>query len=187
MTTPNDPHNQGQPQQPGYQQQPGYPPQAPPLNESELRAPARPKSVDTAYLLWMIAAGVGVVANLIGFLTAEAVARETLEAFNLDSSAVGNVEPSYGSLIFSLAMAVVWVLVVMQMRKGANWARILLAVLGGIAVILGLIGLLAIGILFAVGFLGVIQALLSLVQLVVIIGAIVFMFKSDSNHYFKAS
>lgn len=180
MTNPNDPYNQGQPQQPGY------PPQAPPLNESELRRPDRPKSVDTAYLLWLVAAGVGVVANLIGFLTAEAVARETLKAFNLDSTTV-DVQPSYGSLIFSLAMAVVWVLVVMQMRKGANWARILLTVLGSIAAILGLIGLFAIGILFAVGFLGVIQGLLSLVQLAAIIGAIVFMFKSDSNYYFKAS
>lgn len=187
MTNPNDPYNQGQQQQPGFQQQPGYPPQAPPLNESELRRPARPKSVDTAYMLWLVAAGVGVVANLIGFLTAEAVARETLKAFNVDSSAVGTIEPSYGSLFVSLAMAVVWVLVVMQMRKGANWARILLTVLGSIAAILGLIGLFAIGILFAVGFLGVIQALLGLVQLAAIIGAIVFMFKSDSNYFFKAS
>lgn len=199
MTNPNDPYNQGgynqggQPQQPGYpQQQPGYPqqggypPAAPPLSQSELNAPARPKSVDTAYLLWLIAAGIGILANLIGFFTAEALAKQTLESLNLDASGV-EIEPSYGSLIFSLAISLVWILVVMQMRKGANWARILLTVLGGLSILFGLIGLLAIGLLFAIGAMGAIQGLLGVAQLAVIIGAIVFMFKSDSNYYFKAS
>jgi hypothetical protein len=184
MTTPNDPYNQ----QPGYnQQQPGYPPQAPPLSESELRRPERPKSVDTAYLLWLVAAGIGIVANLIGFATAGAVARETLAAMNVDTSAAASIQPGYGSLIFSIVLSVLWILVVMQMRKGANWARIVLTVLGVISVIGGLLGLLAIGVLFSVGFLGAIQALLGLAQLAITIGAIVFMFKSDSNYYFKAS
>ncbi|MEU4739467.1 hypothetical protein AB0G02_03240 [Actinosynnema sp. NPDC023658] len=176
MTTPNDPYNQ----------QPGYPPQAPPLSESELRRPERPKSVDTAYLLWLISAGIGIVANLIGFATASAVARETLAAMNVDASAT-SIQPGYGSLIFSLVLSVLWILVVMQMRKGANWARIVLTVLGVISVIGGLLGLLAIGILFSVGFLGAIQALLGLAQLAITIAAIVFMFKSDSNRYFKAN
>ncbi|MFD1146834.1 hypothetical protein [Saccharothrix hoggarensis] len=187
MTTPNDPYNQGgQPQQPGgYPQQPGgYPPSAPPLNESELRAPARPKSVDTAYMLWLVAAGIGIISNLISFLTAEEIARETLEAAGLPAT---SVEPSYGGTVFSLILTVVWILVVMQMRKGANWARILLTVLGGLAVIGNLLSLLLIGILFSIGFLGVLQALFVVVSLVAIIGAIVFMFKSDSNYYFKAS
>ncbi|WP_367134601.1 hypothetical protein [Saccharothrix sp. HUAS TT1] len=179
MTNPNDPYN--------HPQQPGYPPQAPPLSDSELRRPDRPKSVDTAYLLWLISAGVSIVANLIGFATAEAVARETLEAMNLDTSAAASVQPSYGSLIFSLVLSVVWILVVMQMRKGANWARILLTVLGALSVIAGLLGLLALGVMFSIGFLGAIQALLGLVQLAITIAAIVFMFKSDSNRYFKAS
>ena len=178
MTTPNDPYNQGQPQQPGY------PPQAPPLNESELRAPVRPKSVDTAYMLWLVAAGVSILSNLIGLLIAGDLARETAAALGVSGAAA---EPSYGSTIFSLVLVVVWIVVVMQMRKGANWARILLTVLGGLAVIGNLLSLLAFGILFSLGFLGVLSALLVLVSLVAIIGAIVFMFKSESNRYFKAS
>jgi hypothetical protein len=187
MTTPNDPYNQGGQPQGGYQQQPGgYPPAAPPLNESELRRPARPKTVDTAYLLWLIAAGLAIVANLIGFAIAEDIARETAAALGVSDIARAT-DPSYGSLIFSLLLSVVWILVVMQMRKGANWARIVLTVLGGLSVIAGLISLLALGIMFSVGFLGVISVLLGLVQLAVTIGAIVFMFMSDSNYYFKAS
>ncbi|MEU4444319.1 hypothetical protein AB0K14_18690 [Actinosynnema sp. NPDC050801] len=184
MTIPNDPNNQGGNPQGGYPQQPGYPPQAPPLNESELRAPVRPKSVDTAYMLWLIAAGVGILGSLISFILAEDIARETAAALGVSGAAA---QPSYGATIFGLVLQVVWILVVMQMRKGANWARILLTVLGGLSVIGNLLSLFAIGLLFSLGFLGVISALFVLVSLVTIIGAIIFMFKSDSNHYFKAS
>ncbi|ONI82472.1 hypothetical protein ALI22I_41110 [Saccharothrix sp. ALI-22-I] len=167
MTTPNDPYNQ---QQPG-----GYPPAAPPLNESELRPPARPKSVDTAYLLWLVAAGIGILSNLIGFVIASDIAAET------------GVETGAGTSIVSLIFAVLWILVVMQMRKGANWARIVLTVLGGLSTIGNLLSLLAFGILFSIGFLGVISALFVVASLVTIIAAIVFMFMPDSNYYFKAS
>jgi hypothetical protein len=200
MTTPNDPYNQGgypqggnpqggypqggQPQGGGYPQQPGYPPAAPPLNESELRAPTRPKSVDTAYMLWLIAAGVGILGSLISFVLAGDIARETAAALGVSGVAA---EPNYGATIFGLVLQVVWILVVMQMRKGANWARIVLTVLGGLSIIGNLLSLVAIGLLFSLGFLGVISALFVVVSLVTIIGAIIFMFKSDSNYYFKAS
>ncbi|WP_447004622.1 hypothetical protein ACRAKI_34365 [Saccharothrix isguenensis] len=195
MTNPNDPYNQGgynqggQPQQPGYPQQqpgypqqgggqpqqPGYPPAAPPLNESELRAPQRPKSVDTAFMLWLVAAGIGILSNLISFLIAGDIERQT------------GVESSSGTTIVSLIFALLWIVVVMQMRKGANWARILLTVLGGLSIIGNLLSLAVIGILLSLGAFGVISALFVLVSLVAVIGAIVFMYKSDSNYYFKAS
>ena len=189
MTNPNDPY--GQPQG-GYPQQGGQPPAAPPLNEAELRAPERPKSVDTAYLLWLIAAGVGILGSLLNLLNAQAIADETVKALSglspeLDKSLADSASPSYGGIIFSLIISAVWVVVVMQMRKGANWARILLTVLGGLGILLGLIGFLGFGILFSTGILGVLQALLGVVALVAEIGAIVFMFKSDSNRYFKFS
>jgi hypothetical protein len=60
-------------------------------------------------------------------------------------------------------------------------------VLGGLSIIGNLLSLVAIGLLFSLGFLGVISALFVVVSLVTIIGAIIFMFKSDSNYYFKAS
>ncbi|RKT57901.1 proline-rich domain-containing protein [Saccharothrix australiensis] len=180
---------QGHPQQ-GYPQQPGYPPQAPPLSPGELNRPARPKSVDTAFLLWMIGAGVGIVSTIFSFLTAEALAKATAEKIlgrDVDSQLVASAEPSYGSAIFSLVLFALWIVVVFQMRNGANWARIVLTVLGALGILGGLFGLFAIGLLFSIGFLGAIQALLSVVQLVITIGALVFMFKSDANYYFKAS
>jgi len=207
MTTPQDPYGQqgghphqggghpqhggpqGYPQQggpQGYQQQPGYPPSAPPLSDSELARPARPKSVDTAFMLWMVAAGIGIVSSILNFFTVQALYDELLK--DTSPELRGSVaEPGYGSAIFSLVLFALWVLVVFQMRNGANWARIVLAVLGGIGVIGGLVGLLTIGVLFSIGILGALQALLSLASLVVTIGALIFMFKSDANYYFKKS
>ncbi|WP_433266066.1 hypothetical protein ACQPZF_39795 [Actinosynnema sp. CS-041913] len=202
MTTPHDPSGQqgGYPQQPGGQppqgqpqgfpQQPGYPPQAPPLSPGELSRPARPKSVDTAFLLWMISAGLGILSTIVSFLTAEELAKATAERLlgtSVDPVLVEGAQPSYGSGIFSLILFALWIVVVFQMRNGANWARIVLAVLGGLGVLGGILGLFAMGLLFGLGFLGVIQVLFNLVQLALTIGALVFMFKSESNYYFKAS
>lgn len=197
MTTPNDPYGQpqggypqqGQPQ--GGYPQGGYPPPAPPLSQGELRAPERPKSVETAYLLWLIAAGVSILGSLLNFVTAQAIYDETRKSLGSlgpeFDKALADAGPSYGGIIFSLIISAVWIVVVLQMRKGANWARILLTVLGGLGILIGLISLLGFGILFSIGILGVLQALLGLVALVAEIGAIVFMFKSDSNHFFKHS
>ncbi|CCH35297.1 proline-rich domain-containing protein [Actinosynnema sp. NPDC047251] len=196
MTTPQDPYGQqggypqqpgGHPQQGGYPQQPGYPPQAPPLSPGELSRPPRPKSVDTAFLLWMVGAGIGILSSIISFITAQALYDELTKG--LDPSLRGSLGggPAYGTAIFSIILFAVWVLIVFQMRNGANWARIVLAVLGGIGVISGLVGLAGFGLLFSIGFFGVIQALLSLVSLAVTVGALIFMFKPDANHYFKSA
>ncbi|MEU4802267.1 hypothetical protein [Actinosynnema sp. NPDC023587] len=203
MTTPQDPYGQqgGYPQQPGgtpqggfpqqggyqQQQQPGYPPQAPPLSPTEMNRPPRPKSVETAFLLWMVAAGIGIVSSIVSFLTAQAIYDEVTKGVDPSIRSALGSGPSYGTAIFSIILFVVWIVVVLQMRNGANWARIVLAVLGGIGVISGLVGLAGFGLLFSVGAFGVIQALLSLVSLVVTVGALIFMFKPDANHYFKSA
>jgi hypothetical protein len=205
MTNPNDPYAQqggypqgqqqpgGYPQQGGYPQgqgQPGFPP-PPPLGHSDMAPAVKPKAVDTAYLLWLVAAGASILSSILGFFTAKAlaekIARDVLGTNDLGpefQQALDQASPSYGSLIFSLVIAAVWVVVVMQMRKGANWARILLTVLGALSLLFGIIG---IWVYFGLGFLGLLQGLLALVGYVAIVGAIIFMFKPESNQYFKAS
>ncbi len=200
MTTPHDPYGQqgGQPQQPGYPQQgypqqPGYPPAAPPLSPGEMQRPPRPQSVDTAFLLWLVGAGVGILSSIFALITAQAYAKAVAEQVlgrSIDSavldSAVASTSPAYGGTIFSIILFAVWIAIVFQMRNGANWARIVLAVLGGLGVIGGVVSLFTFGVLFSIGFFGVIQALFSLVSLAVTVGALIFMFKPDANHYFKA-
>jgi hypothetical protein len=196
MTNPNDPYAQqgGYPQGGGVPQgfpqgQGGYPAPPPPY-QGEMGAPARPQAVETAYLLWLVAAGVSILANIIGFFTAAALARklvaDTLGTTNLgpefEAMLNNSATPSYGGLIFSLLLSAVWVVVVMQMRKGQNWARIVLTVLGGLGLLFGIFG---VWVYFALGFLGLVQGLLALVSYAAIVGGIVFMFKPESNHYFK--
>jgi hypothetical protein len=166
MSNPNEPHYH----------------QAPPLNESELRAAERPKAVDTAYLLWLIAAGISVVANLLGFVTQQAIVDQYVADSGLPPEIAESAAPGYGSIIFSLVIVALWVVVVLQMRKGANWARIVLTVLGALSVLGTVVG---VSVLLSIGFLGVVQALLGLAGAVVIVGAIVFMFKPESSRFFK--
>lgn len=106
-------------------------PSAPPPNMAGQPAPSRPKSVDTAFLLWMIVVGIQVVG--------------------------------------------LFVLLAYLMRRGKNWARITLAVLGGLSVILALVGL---------GSADPLNMVVNLVGLGLIVGAIYLMFRPDVNPYF---
>jgi hypothetical protein len=203
MTNPNDPYAQqggypqgqqpgGYPQQGGHPQQgqPGFPP-PPPLGYGDTAPAVKPKAIDTAYLLWLVAAGASILSNILSFFTAKAlaekVAKDIVGTSDLGPEFQKALEasgPSYGGIIFSLVIAAAWIAVVMQMRKGANWARILLTVLGGISLLFGIIG---IWVYFGLGFLGLLQGLLALVSYAAIAGGIFFMFKPESNQYFKAS
>jgi hypothetical protein len=180
MTYPQDPNL---PPPPGGQPPYGAMP-APSAGEIRTQGP-RPKSVDTAALLFFISAGLGILGNLIGFIIAGDLAKETAKATGLNVQV--DTSPSYGGIIFGLILSALFIGLVLVMRNGANWARIVLTVLGGIFIVLGLFGLLLLGIWFAVGFLGVITALIQIAQLALTIGAIVFMFKSDANQWFSAA
>ena len=77
--------------------------------------------------------------------------------------------------MIGLLLVVAQVIFVFLMRGGRNWARIVLAVLGGLVVLFGLIG-------FA-GTTGAMGAG-SLLQLLLLIGAIVTMFLPAANAWF---
>lgn len=165
-------------------QSPGEFPQAPPPSPGEAQQPPRPKSVDTAFLLWIVAAALGVIGAVLGLAMQDAIMEETADQLGItveeaDAGAVGT--------IVNLLFIALWVGVAFAMRAGMNWARIVLTVLGGLSVLFGLFGLASLPILLAVGGLGVLQVFLNIGSLVVIIAAIVFMFRAEANHYFKYS
>ncbi|GAA2663261.1 MULTISPECIES: hypothetical protein [Actinosynnema] len=204
MTTPNpyDPSQQ-QPQQ-GYPQQ-GYPQQAYPQqaypqagypasapDPASLQQVTRPKNVDLSFLLWLVSAAISVVGSLLTLLTYEEQVRVTLEGLGMSpeliEQSLAASGPSYVNLLLSLAITAAWVAVAFAMRNGANWARIVLAILGGISVLFSLFGtVLAVGLLFSLGIFGVLQGLLALVGLPVMIGAIVLMFTGGASRYFASN
>ncbi|MGH3941632.1 MAG: hypothetical protein ACRDTG_23980 [Pseudonocardiaceae bacterium] len=83
---------------------------------------------------------------------------------------------------FLAALAIILIITLLQlvfaffMRKGRNWARIVLAVIGGILVLFGLPSL--------VGVSGG-QLLLTLVSMLVVLGAIITMFLPGANPWFR--
>jgi hypothetical protein len=93
-----------------------------------------------------------------------------------------------GFTIFGILIAAgVFVLSVM-MRNGADWARIVLAVLAGLGALFALLGLFSVGLLFTVmGGFGALLLIFLLVELAGFAGTLYFLFQPDSNAYFKSA
>ncbi|MBC6446495.1 hypothetical protein [Actinokineospora xionganensis] len=151
-------------------------------------APVRPKPVDTSFMLWIANAALG----LLGFLITVSVGREATRTQIIDQlRAQGETftESQVDSLvtagiIFAGVIAAVffglYLLFAFKMRAGRNWARITLAVLGGLGLIFGLIGL-------AQGTGGAVSMILSVLQIALIAGAIYFMYTKEASAYFDAA
>ena len=163
-------------------------PAAPALNEQEL-APAvpaeRPKSVDNAWMLWMIGAGISLLSLIFIFtVDADAItdqARKTLENQN-KSFTQQDVDDAASlfkitGVIFSLIFIGLFVLFAYKMRAARNWARITLTVLGALSVVSTLFGLSS-----ASGL----HLVVALIQMVLILVAVYFMYRPDANQYFAA-
>jgi hypothetical protein len=159
-------------------------PPPPPLNESAPGPVALPKSLDTAIKLWFVAAGLSLLHSILSIVNTNALIDQTAANLGVSLDAAKSSVSGIGTVIFQLILMAVWLVIVWQMRAGQNWARIVLTVIGGIVVLFGVIGLLALGIFFAIGPLGVFEVLLQFASLAVIVAAIVFQFKPDVNSYF---
>lgn len=176
----------GQPQ--GYPQA-SYPsfPAAGPMAEGE--PTPRPRSVDLSFLLWLVSAGLSVLTLIVSNLNIEATvvesaARLTEAGLPVDPAEI-DTSVSVGGIAFSLALTAVWVAVAFAMRGGANWARIVLTVLGALSLVFGaLLSLFSLPVLFSIGALGVVEALLSIVSIPVMLAAIVYMFTGGASRYF---
>ncbi|WP_370946583.1 hypothetical protein AB5J62_03230 [Amycolatopsis sp. cg5] len=178
MSTNPGPENWGQ-QQP--QQPPpggGFPAAPPPPPHAPAALGPVPKSLDLSVKIWFVAAGLAVLNVILSIATNSAINSE-LVARGLPSGG-SNV----GGIIFNLLLIGLWVFFVLQMKAGQNWARITLTVVGGIVLLFSLIGLLALGIFFAIGFFGALYGLLSLVNIALLVGAIYFQFRPDANAFF---
>jgi len=82
------------------------------------------------------------------------------------------------AIFFGLVFAVLYILLAIQVRKGKNWARIVVWVLAGLGVLSGLLGL-------AAPTIGL-DRLFGILQLLVDAGIIVLLALKPSNDYFRA-
>jgi hypothetical protein len=195
---PQQPPPYGQPQQPygqqqqPYGQQPGYGQQPPPqqsgkplpgfaqkLTEfgAEWGTPGgnpptipRPRTVDYAFLLAAGGAVLGILYNIIYL------------------AGIPSLIASSGGPIFSILIGAGLVAIAIFMRNGAEWARITLAVLAGLGLLFGLLGLFAVSWLFTyMGGFGAVALIVLIAQLAALGGLMYFLFQAPTNAYFKSA
>lgn len=147
------------------------------------QAETRPKEVEISFWLWIGTIVLGLIGSLpilIQFdeLRAQAINQALAQDPTLDRSAIESI--TTGALVvgavIGLLLVIAQIIFVFLMRGGRNWARIVLAVLGGLAVLAALIGV--------AGTTGAMGAG-SLLQLLLQVGAIVTMFLPAANAWFR--
>lgn len=160
-------------------------PKAPALDERELGqgvVAARPKSVNVAFLLWLLIALVLVVgAILLAVVSTADIENAVRTAFQQQGRQFSDQDVANAAkaikvfgIVISLLLALILVGLAFVMRGGKSWARIALCVVGGIVVVVGLLG-------FGGGL------LLTIAEFIVGVVAAVFMFRRESGRFFAAA
>ncbi|MET0134461.1 MAG: hypothetical protein ABW215_12820 [Kibdelosporangium sp.] len=203
------PHGQGRPQQPYGQQPPPYGQPQPPYGQPqqpyqgghqqqgpkipEVPAFARkftglganwgtggprptlptPKSVEWAFLL----AAAGSVLSVLYYLV-----------YIIAFSSYWGAFYGGGTSIFGILISAGVFVIAVMMRNGAEWARIVLAILSGLGALFGLIGLFGVGTLFTVmGGFGALLLIFLIAQTATLGATLYFLFQPDANAYFKSA
>lgn len=147
------------------------------------QAETRPKAVEISFWLWitnlvLVLLGLVLLYTQRDQIRAEMINNLLAQDPTADRSVVESVAAAglVVGVVFVLLFVAAGLIFVFLMRGGRNWARIALAVLGGLLVLVSLIGL--------AGATGA-SAVTGLPQLLLLIGAIVTMFRPAANAWFR--
>ncbi|WP_211177086.1 hypothetical protein [Pseudonocardia acidicola] len=166
-------------QQPGYGGPPGKPGPAS-FGIAGVRAAyadARPpKEVHQAFLALLGVIALGVLSSIVTLIFTAIL----LSGLGIGAGIVGSIF----ALVIAVVMYSVGLYIAIQMRAGRNWARITIAVLGGIGLLFGIIGLFSQATGFGSGY-TVIYVVISLGQIILIAATLFLMFRPNVNGYFR--
>lgn len=148
----------------------------------------RPKEVDLSFWLWVSSFVLGLVGLLlfVGEFDAirataveEARRQAQLDGTVLDEAQLENIIGIglIAAVVIGLLVSAVQLLLAVFMRRGRNWARIILAVLGGLSVLSGL---------YSLTTESGAQTALTVVSLLVVLGAVVTMFLPAAAPWFRS-
>jgi hypothetical protein len=126
-----------------------------------------PAAVERSFWLWIAAVVVNLVGSLVSLVTTPPV------------SALSSI---VGLVVGVLFLAIV-VFLALRLRQGDGWARLTLAVLGGLSAVITVLGLLA-GAGLGVGF-SALSTVVGFVQAALIVAAILSSFQAPANAYFR--
>jgi hypothetical protein len=166
---------------PGYpagqygQQPPGYQPYGQP--------PARPEppsSILTAVKLMYAGAALSLLWTLL-VLPQRDVLRDALDDQDLDMTA-GELDSLINAVIGAMVVVGLitvglWILMARANRSGKSWARVVATILGGIAILVGLLGMLQVE---AIGL------VMNLALVVLAVWILVLLYRRESSQYYSA-
>lgn len=138
-----------------------------------------PASVQTAVKLIWAGVAVSLLSSILSFIWLDDIVDQAIEnagagmTLDRDAARTGAVIGIVFAFIIGVALAAMFAYFI---GKGANWARIVYTVLGVLGLLFGLMG---------IGGQPAVLLVLSLVGVVLTIATIVFLFRPDSNAYFK--
>lgn len=161
---------------------PGTYPTPPPADGYGQTTPAEPPpSIKTAVsIVWAVIA-LSVVSTILTFVmlddVIEAAGVKATSGPEYDGARTGAV---VGAIIGFLVFGALWVLLGVFLRKGANWARIVLTVLAVIGLGFGVFGL-------TLGEQPAIFLVITIVQMALYAGLLFFMWRRDSSDYIAAA
>ncbi|HKN51655.1 MAG TPA: hypothetical protein VJX66_04095 [Amycolatopsis sp.] len=151
--------------------------------------PSRPATVSSAAMLWWAATATWLLGAVLGLL----LGGRTAAQLNLNGNSTGGVDPAtlksvaiVIAIVVLVVLAGLWALLVLGMRNGAAWARILLTIVG----VLGLLST-----LFAAvqSFIGsgdtqvgdIVQGVFDLATFVLALFGMIRMFSKEAGPYFS--
>ncbi len=136
----------------------------------------QPQSIKTAVnIVWAVVA-LSVIGTILVFVFLDDVV--DAGGTGLSSAQLDAVRSAaiVGAIIGFLVFGVLWVVLGIFLRKGANWARIVLTVLASLGLIFGLFGLLT-------GSQPAILMILTVIQLGLYVALLYFMWRKESSIY----
>lgn len=155
-----------------------YPASPEPEPTTQTRGTA-PESVRTAVKLIWANIALGVLSALVTFVLLDNIVDTALEGtsgLDRDAAQLSVIGGTIVGLVVSVGLAALFAYFI---SKGANWARIIYTVLTVLGILLSLLGLLSTQ--------PVILLLLSVVGLALSVAILFFLYRPDSNAYFKGT
>ncbi|MGH3568928.1 MAG: hypothetical protein ACRDRH_23460 [Pseudonocardia sp.] len=151
-------------------------------------AAAAPKDVQTAFRLWIADIVLGVVGSLLSLLIFDDLVAmaELPPGLTPEQAALAATVGAIFAAVITLVFLGLGLLFAFKMRAGRNWARITLTVLGAIAVLFSLLSFGNSLVVAAIGLIGILSVVISVIQILLIVAAIFFMFRPAAAQYFAA-
>lgn len=158
-----------------------YPPAPPPPERhGQPTTTEPPPAIKTSVTIIWAAIALSVVSTILSFIYLDDLVEASggnLEGADLDAARTGGM---IGAAIALLFFGVLWVVLAIFLRKGANWARIVLTVLAVLGIAFVLFSLLA-------GGQPVIFLIINLVTLALYAALLYFMWQPESTAYLSAA